>query len=249
MGIAVIIGLLIVGILLFVANRRGSLHNDTLQTLVNITAIVAVLAGVIQFVVPLATEDEPNATATPSIEIAIPSSETPVPATQTPVPATQTPVPATQTPAPATEVPIAPTNTPVPATQTPAPATEVPIAPTNTSGPINTGTDGPVATVTLSPTPTKTTTSTRTSSPTAIPTSTSVPTLTQDSEEGSMAILNIEVKTPEITGKLISIDNVPGLLMQWTLQFESQNEETRIIQLSSSTYIVDDLGNVYDLQK
>ncbi|MGB0383713.1 MAG: SUMF1/EgtB/PvdO family nonheme iron enzyme [Ardenticatenaceae bacterium] len=156
MRIAIGIGLFILTIALFVGNRRGRLHNDTLQRLADVATIIAALATVIVIFVPFDTEDEPTPTPTPSIEIAIASSETPVPATQTPARATQTVVPPTQTAVPATETAVPATETPVPATQTPAPATETPIGPTNTSGPINTGTDGPIPTVTLPPTPTRT---------------------------------------------------------------------------------------------
>jgi drug/metabolite transporter (DMT)-like permease len=58
MGTALVIGLIVIAIALFLAARKGHLSNETLQTLANIAAIVALIAAAAVFVIPSAVSPE-----------------------------------------------------------------------------------------------------------------------------------------------------------------------------------------------
>jgi hypothetical protein len=60
MGITVAVGLIVVATALFVAAKKKWIHSDTIQLGANIAAIVALLAAVALFVVPVATPTEPT---------------------------------------------------------------------------------------------------------------------------------------------------------------------------------------------
>jgi regulation of enolase protein 1 (concanavalin A-like superfamily) len=127
MGIFTAIILLGVAIVLFVAARRRWIDNATLQTLANIAGVVALLAAIAVFVIPVPAPignstitDQPTQTVVPNqasqISTFIQSTEAPNLAE-------------TQRPPTATSLPILPTITP---TQLPP----TPLSPTAISGPI-----------------------------------------------------------------------------------------------------------------
>lgn len=69
------IGLLILAIVLFLANKRGSLDNDTRTVLVDIATIIAAVGGIMLSIFPSLINPPPPLTPTPPIEKTIPSSD------------------------------------------------------------------------------------------------------------------------------------------------------------------------------
>lgn len=108
---------------LFIAVRRGWIPKGILKTLADIAQVVALLAAIVTFVLPLTTPTMPLAQVTPTSSMS--SSLTPRPTLTGTISArsdTATPKPSDTT-VPSTPTPVPPTNTPttVPSTSTPTP--------------------------------------------------------------------------------------------------------------------------------